>query len=150
MLSNPGSESCHSSGRDQMPLKNSPKMKFRIKTEEAKPMAIPPGVTNVPVTGNLILHCAPHLYPPDHARTSLVSGVSPSLAPHAPCSHVCRVPNCSQGEERSQLTQDSPPDKLHLELLSADLGLHLALRVHVCNHPMFLHDSLRKSIWGKT
>lgn len=37
-------------------------MKFRIKTEEAKPMAIPPGVTNVPVTGNFIMHCFPNLY----------------------------------------------------------------------------------------
>lgn len=50
------------SGRDHLSLKDSPKMKFRIKTEEAKPMAIPPGVTNVPVTGNFIMHCFPNLY----------------------------------------------------------------------------------------
>lgn len=49
------------SGRDHLSLKDSPKMKFRIKTEGAKPMAIPP-VTNVPVTGNFIMHCSPNLY----------------------------------------------------------------------------------------
>lgn len=49
------------SGRDHLSLKDSPKMKFRIKTEESKPMAIPP-VTNVPVTGSFIMHCSPNLY----------------------------------------------------------------------------------------
>lgn len=70
-----------------MPLKDSPKMKFRIKTKEAKPMAIPPGVTNMPVMGNFIIYCSPNLYHTHlimhDARTSLVSGLSPSLAPQS-------------------------------------------------------------------
>lgn len=74
-----------------MPLKNSPKMKFRIKTEEAKPHGHTSWSHQRASNGELYHALLPKPLPhtPDHARTSLVSGVSPSLAPQSSPMQSC-------------------------------------------------------------